>query len=416
MMQSHAATLNQICFVYSNLGAPTRYRVWHQIEQMHSLGLNVRAFSIEDVDAQALPIDYDLLYLYRLPWSYKLKEIIHRAHQQGRPVILDVDDYVWDPALRQHCYLDHFSIFEIYDLLAQRDRFSIVMKLVDGLVVSTPYLAHLVQQQFQKPVFVNPNAVSVEMVNLSAKIYASREPNIDTCCLGYFSGYKGHTIDFELIIPSINAIMLRYPYVDLKIVGLLDLNLSKFDPLIQNRIQFVEPVDWQQLLPTLSTIDINLAPLVDTPYNRSKSAVKFLEAALVGVPTIASNLEPYQEIVSESTGMLAETPAEWYQALKLLIESPLKRMAMGEAARNYVLSHHPTSIRAENLGRILNEFATCSAVSPWSISLKDWWNIFRWLPLNIPRRAYQMLIPLRLRLYLRNQRWKLMSAVKTTGR
>jgi rhamnosyltransferase len=46
-------------------------------------------------------------------------------------------------------------------------------------------------------------------------------------------------------------------------------------------------------------VDINIAPLVDNPQRRSKSAIKYLEAAAVGVPTVAARLEPYCDTITE---------------------------------------------------------------------------------------------------------------------
>ena len=48
-------------------------------------------------------------------------------------------------------------------------------------------------------------------------------------------------------------------------------------------------------LPALiSEVDINLAPLVDSIFNRAKSEIKWIEAALVKVPTVASKIGAFQ--------------------------------------------------------------------------------------------------------------------------
>ena len=49
--------------------------------------------------------------------------------------------------------------------------------------------------------------------------------------------------------------------------------------------------NWRQLPQLIASVDINIAPLQDTVFNRAKSENKWVEAALVKVPTIASDVE-----------------------------------------------------------------------------------------------------------------------------
>ena len=51
---------------------------------------------------------------------------------------------------------------------------------------------------------------------------------------------------------------------------------------------------WQGLPNIVAQIDINLAPLeLDNPFCQAKSEIKFTEAALVGVPTVASPTQAF---------------------------------------------------------------------------------------------------------------------------
>ena len=66
---------------------------------------------------------------------------------------------------------------------------------------------------------------------------------------------------------------------------------------------------WHELPGVLRDVDINLAPLVPgTVFNDAKSAIKWLEAALVGTPTVATSSEPFREPIDHGrTGLLVSS-------------------------------------------------------------------------------------------------------------
>jgi glycosyltransferase involved in cell wall biosynthesis len=80
--------------------------------------------------------------------------------------------------------------------------------------------------------------------------------------------------------------------------------------------------------------DIGLAPLADIPFNYSKSHLKALEYAALGIPVIATDLPPYRDLVIDGvTGYLVSSPQEWDKRLTELINDQAAREEMGAAAR-----------------------------------------------------------------------------------
>jgi glycosyltransferase involved in cell wall biosynthesis len=75
---------------------------------------------------------------------------------------------------------------------------------------------------------------------------------------------------------------------------------------------------------------IGIAPLIDDTFNRSKSNIKWLEYTMKHIPTVASNVEPYRSIKHGVTGILCDTPEQWYVALKELIEDSKLRDRLAE--------------------------------------------------------------------------------------
>ena len=111
--------------------------------------------------------------------------------------------------------------------------------------------------------------------------------NQERIVLGYASGTPTHDRDLELIEEGLFEILKRYEQVELHLMGHIQkpTKLSVFG----NRVQRRPFVSWQELPQRLRDIDINLAPFCpDSDFSKGKSALKYMEAALVGIPTLAS--------------------------------------------------------------------------------------------------------------------------------
>jgi glycosyltransferase involved in cell wall biosynthesis len=82
--------------------------------------------------------------------------------------------------------------------------------------------------------------------------------------------------------------------------------------------------------------DIGLAPLIPSMFNRSKSHIKALEYAALGIPVIASDEPPYRDFVIDGvTGFLVRREHEWGQRLRDLVNDDAMRESMGVKAREH---------------------------------------------------------------------------------
>ena len=84
---------------------------------------------------------------------------------------------------------------------------------------------------------------------------------------------------------------------------------------------------------------MNLAPLeVGNAFCEAKSELKFFEAALVGVCTVASPTDPFARAMRHGeTGLLAATTEEWREAIDHLLSDAAIRRSMAQAAQEDVL-------------------------------------------------------------------------------
>ena len=351
----------RVRFVYRDQGAPTRYRVRHQIEQAHMAGLAVQDAPLDDTPDMYDLTCCDLLYLHRLALAPPTLALCLAARLRHIPIVFDSDDLVWDAQEREHNYLDdHYSPAAIARLLWATRRTYTLMRLADAFVFSTPYLAQLAARSFGRPIYVNQNALSRAMLDISAAAYAQRRPGGERFVIGYFCGQPHiHDEDLASIAPALCTVLDRHPRVQLRIYGEVALSGELACPRYAARIELRPAVDWRELPRHIAQVDVNIAPLVDNPQRRGKSAVKYLEAAVVGVPTVASRLDPYQnDIADGATGLLAATNDEWVDGMTRLKEGAELRRRLGEAARERVLAQHTTAARAPNFAAIVAQVAT----------------------------------------------------------
>jgi len=84
--------------------------------------------------------------------------------------------------------------------------------------------------------------------------------------------------------------------------------------------------------------DIAISPLEDTPFNRCKSDIKFLDYSAIGAAGIYSRVPAYESSVRHlETGWLAENEVEaWIEALEALLSDDGLRIQMAQNAARYL--------------------------------------------------------------------------------
>ena len=109
-----------------------------------------------------------------------------------------------------------------------------------------------------------------------------------------------------------------------------------FEQLTTPHKTFVPLCSYDTYQALLAASEISFMPLLDTPFNRCKSDLKFIEAAAYRVAALASATVYDQTIVDGETGVLFRSPEELQQRLLRLVANPEITAAIGDAARAYV--------------------------------------------------------------------------------
>lgn len=359
------STVGEVLLVTGIDRAPLRYRGRLPQEALADLGVRMHVRHYRDASVPELARRVDAVVLYRVPATDQLLDVVRsvRARPEPVPVLFDVDDLVFDPsdAVRAELAdrLAHLSEAdrELYWRGVQRYRTT--LELADGYIGSTPALCRAVDELTGMPSYLFTNGVGKQLARASDR--ALRAGRVDgPPTIGYLSGTSTHNEDWAFIEPAVLAVMRRNPQVRLVIGGLLEPSPALAE--LADRIDRLPLLPWRRLPAVLRDLTVNLAPLAPADsarsdrFNQAKSAIKYLEAALVQTPTVASPTEPFRaDIDNGRNGVLVHTPAEWEAAIEGLVTDPAAALRMGTAAQHQVLMTYPPAVQGRRYLQILQQ-------------------------------------------------------------
>ena len=357
---------------------PVRYRVTHQREQLEANGISTSEIFYTEVredDARCA----NMFIVFRCPHLDNVEKCIKRAQELGKPVFFDIDDLVIDTS-----YTDQLPYVMGLNAAGKKlyddgvIRMGKTLKLCDGAITTTAALADELKK-YVPEVVINRNTASDEMWHYSREALKLKEKNrtedviistspkvkVPKRCdgeirIGYFSGSITHNADFAMVMPAIISVMEAHPGVVLYIAGPLDLPdaLSGF----RDRIRAVPFLDWRALPSLISLVDINIAPLEDTVFNRAKSENKWVEAALVKTVTAASDMGAFAEMIKDGvTGFLCRDDA-WESCLEKLVTDEDLRNKTAEAASAFAQENCTTIATGNALADLVREKTRHTAV------------------------------------------------------
>jgi len=202
------------------------------------------------------------------------------------------------------------------------------IQMSTGLIVSTEELRR-VYEQINPNVWVIPNGIDFKIWDsLHAPVRTGKKIRIG------WAGGGSHTEDLEFIEPVVTKIAKRFTNVEFVFLG-------GVPPCYKDRAKISAISKWYpineypQAVRNLG-LDIALAPLRDSVFNRGKSNLRWLEYSAMKIPTIASDVEPFRCIKSGDDGILVTELDEWENAIAMLIEDESLRKNMGLNAYNRV--------------------------------------------------------------------------------
>ncbi len=347
--------ISNVLIVIGIKGASGRYRGWLPVEAMRMRGIDASVHHYLESCLPEAAKAADIVVFCRVPATIQILELIDSIKAEGKPVVGDVDDLVFD--------LDLVDKMDNLGGLADDERnlwirgvarYRTTFEHCDFFIGSTPTVASEAKRLLGIPARPYPNAVGAKLAQASARALA--EPREDgPLRIGYFSGTDTHDADWATVEPAVIRLFEAYPGLELHLGGKL-VPTERLAPYA-DRIVRLPFVAWHELPRLLRQVDVCLAPLTgNTIFNEAKSNIKWLEAALVQTPTVAYPTGPFREgIRNGETGFLASTEDEWYEAISRLLDDADLRDSIGRRAKRKVLLDLSPARQGERYLAILEE-------------------------------------------------------------
>ena len=178
--------------------------------------------------------------------------------------------------------------------------------------------------------------------------------------IGWAGNGPVHYENLQMFRPVLDELSARSVACTLVLVGVL--RSESVRQLFANppRGTTVEFHDWvapDQIPELMKRFDVGIMPLIDTPWNRGKSALKAVEYMGFGIPTLASPVGENNWLIQDGVnGFLPNTTQSWAEAIEKLYRQPEALSIWGARARQTVEAGYSFEAQIEPLLHILNIF------------------------------------------------------------
>jgi glycosyltransferase involved in cell wall biosynthesis len=195
----------------------------------------------------------------------------------------------------------------------------------DACIVSTPAISYYVRENYRIDAHILHNKIEPIMLRSNERV------NDRYVRLLYSSGTLSHKEDFILIEAALFEFLSTKSDVALNILGAAQ--VSERILALPNAGSY--PVmPYCDMLDFVAQHDVLLVPLAESQFNTAKSYVKFLEAAAVGVPVVASRIGEFKRCVRNGeNGVLVDSNRQWSDALDWIYRNRGSLRELGTAAQ-----------------------------------------------------------------------------------
>ncbi len=267
----------------------------------------------------------DIFLVARVREPELLDAVFGEAKRQGAAVVYETDDHLLFDRRR-----------DAPD--GNAGRMEGYLGRADGLLVSTPYLAAELGR-FNPRTFVVPNLLAPEIWDVTHAFISRDDRPLRICAIGTALMEE----NISLVLPAMRECAQRYGRdVLFDLQGNAGYLPDTVRSLKNVRIAG-KRVPYRKFAKDLqnSSCAVGIVPLSDLRFNRAKSAIKYLEYGISGIPAVFSGVEAYAGLPDGETCVLVvNDPDRWTEEIVRLVEGPAIRAALAASAHADVKSRH----------------------------------------------------------------------------
>lgn len=267
----------------------------------------------------------DIVIVFR-PRDPNILNIMEPARWQGCEVVADWDDDIFSVPVSNYC-CPNFGQNEVRTS-------GLVASNALCVSASTTTMASRLKK-YNENIAVLPNSIDWKQIENISRGWKSEKKD-------YFkilwAGSVTHVEDQMVILAPLRKLLKKYNDIQVTFLGFA---FNFFMAEFPGRIAVQSMVDMFHYLRVLRDMnpDLVVQPLMNHPFNYSKSNIRFLEAGSFGFPTLASNT-PAFEMLTENFCMTAPWDEQvWFEKLEWCYQNPTALKLMGKRAR-YVIEKY----------------------------------------------------------------------------
>lgn len=313
---------------------------------------NIKMFNIYDYSMEQVEADVAKSDVIYMPCAVGMEALVEIANhvKRGKAVVVDYDDNLFDC----HPFNPAYATLGLYPVTVnnsdgstvdlwkdQRHGFSLadnrkryyshidILTVANQVTTTTPKLKdNLMEHVVRDEQYFNviPNAVNFDVF----KPFDKRLKSHKKLRIGWAAS-DSHIVEGRFIMRVLTELKKRRDDFEFIILG----NMEKFRFVAKDY-----PVEWHEftalevypLKLASMEFDIGLVPLEDHSFNQSKSALKWSEYSALKIPSVVSDLAPYECVKDGVDGLKAKNEEEFVNKIELLMDDAILRKQIAEAA------------------------------------------------------------------------------------
>ena len=273
-------------------------------------------------------LEYDTIFVQRV-CNWDSFNVLERLKAAGKRIVYDIDDDIFaipvdNPASKGMGRSEQMAAVEC-------------MKIADVVTTTT----RILQDRFapligRHPIMVQ-NAIDPDDGWNPTPMTGSPDGKKRI----FWQGSNTHDEDWNECFDAVDRVMKKRSDVRVVIMGFLPTLVKKSLEKThwKDRVEYLgamAPEAYFRLIKHVRA-DVGLAPLRYEHFNLGKSSIKFIENSVIGMPTIASDVEPYSDVIENGVdGFICSDTDQWEKAIDVCLNDDRVRRQIVENARSKV--------------------------------------------------------------------------------